>query len=363
MQRDGPRPAGTLEYFAMQNLRHAGPVAGVRTVTQGLAAPALARLVQSDPRAALGVQLAVSITAALRRGAAQWHSESQVDVANQAFAGDSAHGSSVARRAWQAAQTVMTTGGDAAATALTGLSIAHPALTVPAQAMASIQLRAHMLSMLREFLRPTINTVQVGNHGPHATWPAEGRNLRLDDIGALARLGFGTAAGALEFGAQVGMQLVLARQPAWNAATGWAALAGLIAGAANMLTSSVEDHLIDTAVARSMQRSDPTHVPHVHFESRNPLTRRELGRQFERVDARVLNQMLPAMLAAAVMQGLQPLMQRHQVGTVGQVLAQAAVNALMTGLVLGLLLAKTVQTYQLNDALREHRTRPQDTPT
>ena len=150
---------------------------------------------------------------------------------------------------------------------------------------------------------------------------------------------------------------MLGGQAAWDAQRGLAVAAGLVAGVANMLTSSVEDHLVDNASARRMQQADPSHVTHIHLESRNPLRPAELGRQAERVDARVFNMMIPAMLAMGVMQALRPKMQEAATPQGGQYAVQATVNALSAGLLLGSLLALTVKSYQLNDGVRGHRAR------
>lgn len=353
-----PRQASSAAFFAMQNARHFGPVAAVRTVVQGSIAPELARAVATNPQVAAGVQAGVLAWSLCRRILSQLHTESAPQVANRSFAGHSLDvANNLPRRSWQAVQSLGIAGGDVAALTLTVMSMARPELKPVAQAAAAIQLRAHLVSQLREFFRPTVNTVHVGNSDPGVPRPPEGRNLRSQDITPMMRLTFGAAAGAIEFGAQMLGQTVLGGQAAWNAQRGLAVAAGLIAGVANMLTSSVEDHLVDNASARRMQQADPSHVTHIHLESRNPLTPAELGRQAERVDARVFNMMIPAMLAMGVMQALKPAMNEAGTPQGGQYAVQATVNALSAGLLLGSLLALTVKSYQLNDGVRGHRAR------
>lgn len=353
-----PRQASSAAFFAMQNARHFGPVAAVRMVVQGSIAPELARAVAANPQVAAGVQAGVLAWSLCRRILSQLHTESAPQVANRSFAGHSLDvTNNLPRRSWQAVQSLGIAGGDVAALSLTVLSMARPELKPVAQAAAAIQVRAHLVSQLREFFRPTVNTVHVGNSDPSVPQPPEGRNLRSQDITPMMRLTFGAAAGAIEFGAQMLGQTVLGGRAAWDAQRGLAVAVGLIAGVANMLTSSVEDHMVDNASARRMQQTDPSHVTHIHLESRNPLTPAELGRQAERVDARVFNMMIPAMLAMGVMQALKPAM--HEAGTPqgGQYAVQATVNALSAGLLLGSLLALTVKSYQLNDGVRSHRAR------
>lgn len=353
-----PRQASAAAFFAMQNARHFGPVAVVRTVVQGSVAPELARAVVSHPQVAAGVQAGVLAWSLARRVLSQLHSESAPQVANRAFAGHSLNtANSLPRRGWQAVQSLGIAGGDVAALSLTVLSMARPELKPVAQAAAAIQVRAHLVSQLREFFRPTVNTVHVGNNNPAVPQPPEGRNLRGQDITPMIRLSFGAAAGAIEFGAQMLQQTVLGGEAAWNAERGLAVAAGLIAGVANMLTSSVEDHLVDNASALRMQQADPSHVAHIHFESRNPLAPNELGRQAERVDARVFNMMVPSLLAMGVMQALAPKMREADTPPGGQYAVQATVNALCAGVLLGSLLALTVKSYQLNDGVRSHRAR------
>jgi hypothetical protein len=355
----GPREASTAAFFAMQNLRHFGPVTLVRTAVQGSIAPELARAVASNPQAAIGVQAGLLAWSLARRILSQAHSESAPDAANRAFAGQGNQAANnVPRRAWQAVQSLGIAGGDIAALSLTALSTTRPGLQPVAQAATAIQLRAHMVSQLREFFRPTINTVHVGNRDSNVPQPPEGRNLRSEDVTPMMRLTFGAAAGAFEFGAQMLQQTVLGGRTAWDAHRGLAVAAGVIAGVANMLTSSVEDHLVDSASAQRMQQTDPSHVRHIHWESRNPLSPVELGRQAERVDARVFNMMVPALLAMGVVQALKPAMQAAGTSTGAQYAVQATVNAVAAAVLLGSLLALTVKTYQLNDSVRAARARP-----
>lgn len=354
-----PREAGALSFFLMQNVRHALPVAGVRTVVQGVIAPELARAVVSHPTAAVAAQTALTAYSLGRRIVSQIHSESSAQVADQAFAGDSAQrNGSVPRRIWQGIQSAGIAGGDFAALALTIASRSNPALAGAAQAAAAIQVIAHLQAQFREALRPAINTVHVGNGDPNVTQPPEGRNLRPADVTWTMRGTFGAAAAVIDMGTQLLMQRTLGGQPAWQAARGLAIGAGAIAGVGNMLTSSVEDHLVDTASALRMRettrhgRGSETHVRHIHIDLRNPFTRNELGRQAERADTRIFNTMVPGLIALGVVQALQSTLSQPGVSANERQAAQAGVHAAVAGLVGGALLALTVASYQLNDTVR-----------
>ncbi len=352
-----PKEAGQLEFFLAQNKRHFGSVAVVRTVVQGLASPEVARLVESHPQAAVALQLSLAIASALRRAGSQFHSERNPAVANRAFAGDiSGQHSSLQRRVWQGIQTAGILLPDAASVALTLKSTQHPALVPLAQSFAAIQVLSHLQAGLREFCRPLKNTVHVGNGDASVPQPPEGRNLTASDIPWTLRAKFGTAAAGIDFAAQLMQQFAMGGQPAWNSHRGLALLSGAIGGLANMLTSSVEDHLVDRASARRMQQTDPSHVAHLHDDKmQNPFSRYELGRQNERVDARVFNTMIPSLAALGVMQLIQQTAKPNADGSrpPGQIAAQAAVHAVCAGLILGSLLALTVKSYQLNDDVRK----------
>ncbi|UXH78270.1 hypothetical protein [Roseateles amylovorans] len=353
-----PEPAGRVAFFAAQNARHAIPVAGVRTVVQGVLAPEMARLLVSNPNVALGLQVGLTALSLVRRIASQMHSESASTVANRAFAGEEAgENSSTARRLWQGAQTVGILAGDAAALSLSVMARSHPQLQSVAQSVAAIQVIAHLQSQFREMLRPAINTVHVGNQKGNVAQPPEGRNLRAADIPLSMRAQFGVAAAGIDFTGQLIQQFALGGQPAWNSPRGMAVLAGAIAGVANMLTSSVEDHMVDQASARRMQETHHSHVAHLHNDFRNPFTRDELGRQAERVDTRVFNTMVPALMALGVMQAIQTQTPPNANGSrpADQIATQATVHAVCAGLVLGSLLALTVKSYQLNDDVRKHK--------
>ncbi|MDH0868194.1 hypothetical protein, partial [Mitsuaria sp. GD03876] len=334
----------------MQNVRHAGPVAAVRTVVQGVIAPEVARAVVSNPDAALAVQTALTAWSVGRRIASQVHSERGGEVANRAFSGDAASaGNSLSRRVWQGVQSAGILGGDAIALGLTVAARSNPALASVAQGAAAIQVVAHLQAQFREALRPAINTVHVGNGDPAVQQPPEGRNLRGSDITPAMRGTFGAAAAAIDMTAQLLSQAVLGGRAAWNAPRGLAVGAGAIAGVANMLTSSVEDHLVDTASATRMQRTDASHVRHLHLDLRNPFTRNELGRQAERADTRIFNTMVPGLIALGVVQALQGVLTQPGMSGTERGATQAGVHAAVAGLVGGALLALTVACYQLND--------------
>jgi hypothetical protein len=214
-----------------------------------------------------------------------------------------------------------------------------------------IQVRAHLLPSGREFLRPTINTVHVGADAPGVPWPDAGRNLRAEDIHGRMQLRYGLAVGVVELISQTLMQLTLGGKPAWEASVALAAAAGAVSGFANTVTSSIEDHAIDSASARRMQETDPAHVRHLRLDSRSPFSFRELGRQFERVDVRAFNLMLPALLAAGILYGLDKLLPSDATRVARGALT-AGINAAVNGVILGALLAVTTQTFQLNDGVR-----------
>ena len=342
--------ASTAMYMLMQVLRHIGPVGGSRTLIQGLAGPALAHAVEASPNTAIAVQSSLSVYSLARRMMSQIHTEAAGGMANAAFLGDvNQAGNSAPRQRWQALQTAGILAGDVTALALTVCSKARPELMPLAQTMASIQVRAHALAQSREFLRPTINTVHVGSS--NAPRPPDGRNLRPQDINWGTSLRYGGAVAVVEVVAQLLMQATLGGKAAWQAGKGLAMGAGVIAGVANTLTSSTEDVLVDQAAARRMQETDPAHVVHLHWDAKNPLTRNELGRQFERVDTRVFNQMLPAMIVAGVMHGISQALPQHA-PELGKQALGAAASGVINAVMLGGLLALTTQSYQMNDAAR-----------
>ncbi|SEK25255.1 hypothetical protein SAMN05216359_101184 [Roseateles sp. YR242] len=342
-----------MAFFAAQNLRHAVPVAAVRTVVQGVIAPELARAVASHPDAALAAQTALTAWSVGRRIVSQIHSEASASVANRAFGGEEAAATrSLPRRVWQGVQSVGILGGDFAAMGLTIAARQQPALASVAQAAAALQVVAHLQAQFREALRPAINTVHVGN--PHIPQPADGRNLRPGDMPVSMRTTFGLAAAGIDMGAQLLMKHTLGGKAAWEVSRGLAVRAGAIAGAGNMLTSSVEDHLVDSASARRMQASDPSHVRHLHGDLRNPFTRGELGRQAERADTRIFNTVVPGLIAIGLIEAMRPALAKSGMNDASRQATEAGVHAAVAGLVGGALLALTVASYQLNDTVRSH---------
>lgn len=360
-----PRQASDPTYFTMQLARHAIPVGGTRTLVQGLAAPALAMAVKTHPRSALIGQGVLTTWSLARRILSQVHSESASEIANAAFSGDGgaieAGASSTPRRLWQSLQSAGILAGDVVALALTAKAAQDPRLLPISQSFAAIQLRAHALSQGREFLRPTINTVHLGNDDPDVPRPVNGRNLRGEDVTWGMSAKYGATVGVVEFISQMLMQLTLGGRPAWEAGKGLATGAAAIAGVANTLSSSVEDLLIDKAATRRMQLADASHVMHVHWDAKNPLSVKEIARQLERVDARVFNQMMPAMIAAGIVYGLSQATPHANFGE--SALLVSTLNAVVSAVMLGGLLALTTRSYQLNDALREHRATPRSAPT
>lgn len=349
------KEASTFAFFTAQMARHALPVAGTRTLAQGLVAPALARLIKTHPQAALATQGAIAIHSMARVAMSYQHTQSTSAVADAAFSGWSeGPGITVRRQVWQTIQRVGVLISDVLAITLTAASISRPELTPIAQRIAAINARAHLLSQGREFLRPTINTVHVGSHAPGIIRPADGRHLRSEDVTLKMKTQFGSAVAISEFVAQMLMQLTLGGRPAWEAGSHLAVAAGAISGLANTVTSSVEDHLVDSAAARRMQITDPAHVRHLHNDSRSPFSYRELGRQMERVDVRVFNQVLPALIAAGITYGLEKLVSTPSSTLLNQA-SNAGISTIVHAVVLGCLLSVTTQTYQVNDAVRNHR--------
>ncbi|WLG46846.1 hypothetical protein [Pseudomonas sp. FP1740] len=348
------KEASTFAFFTAQMARHALPVAGTRTLAQGLVAPALARLIKTHPQAALATQGAIAIHSMARVAMSYQHTQSRSAVADAAFSGwGEGPGITVRRQVWQTIQRVGVLISDVLAITLTAASISRPELTPIAQRIAAINARAHLLSQGREFLRPTINTVHVGSNAPGVIRPADGRHLRSEDVTLKMQTQFGSAVAISEFVAQMLMQLTLGGRPAWEAGSRLAVAAGAISGLANTVTSSVEDHLVDSAAARRMHITDPAHVRYLHNDSRSPFSYRELGRQMERVDVRVFNQVLPALIAAGITYGLEKLLSTpstfaHQASTAG-------ISMVVHAVVLSCLLSVTTQTYQVNDAVRNHR--------
>lgn len=345
-----PKEASDTLFMLMQLVRHAGPVAGTRTVVQGLAGPALAHAVEANPETAIIAQGALTVYSLTRRILSQIHSERAAPAANAAFMGDVNQAeNSTPRQRWQAIQSAGILAGDVTALALTVGSKADPRLVPLAQTMASIQVRAHALAQGREFLRSTINTVHVGS--AHGERPADGRNLRAEDIDWQTSLRYGGAVGVVELITQCLMAATLGGKTAWHAGQGLAVGAGVIAGVANTVTSSTEDFLVDKAAAKRMQQTDPSHVQHIHWDSKNPLTGHELGRQFERVDMRVFNQMLPAMIAAGVLFGIGKALPEGT-APIGKAALGAVMNAVISSVMMGSLLGLTTRSYQMNDAAR-----------
>ncbi len=353
-----PKHASGALFFLAQNVRHAIPVAGVRTVVQGVVAPELARAVQTHPTAAIAAQGGLTAWSVGRRIVSQMHSERNATKANEGFSGDiTKSGNSLSRQVWQGVQTLGIVGGDAVALGLTIASTFKPELVPVAQAAASLQLVSHLQAQVREFARPMINTVHVGHKD--GVKPPDGRNLRGQDVNLSMKGTFGLATAGIDMLAQLAMQSTLGGAPAWKAARGLAAKAGAIAGAANMLTSSVEDHLVETAQAQRMQRTDPSHVRHLHLESENPLKRSELERQFERVDARVFNTIVPGMIAIGLIQAMRPAMEHAGWKDGQRQPAEAGLHAAVVGLMGGALLAYTVAAYQMNDSIRKSAKKPE----
>ena len=343
-------------------LRHLVPVGGVPTLVQGLAAPALAQAVSSHPRAALAVQSTLLGLSVMRRLLSQWHSERDPARADRVFEGHAGPDQKSGRRGAQATHTAGIAIGDIAAVVLTGVSMRHPALQSVAAAAAAIQSRAHALSQAREFTRPLISTVAVGN--PAAEQPSFGHNLRASDVTPPMKLAYGSAVFAIEFGAQMGMNALTKGLPLWKVPRGRAVSAAAIAGLGNTMASSVADHLIESAQARRMREMGVSHVRRTRVldpDVRNPLQWSELKRQFERVDTRVFNQMVPSLIAMAVFEGIrrafpqfEPSSPEHDhLNTPGAAMA-AAIVALANGVILGALMATTARMYQLNDELRNH---------
>lgn len=342
--------ASLLAYFAAQAGRHFIPVTGSRTLAQGLAAPAVAGLIESHPDGALAVQIALGALSLLRELGSTFHSEREARVATNAFLGEPPGSTEdhTARRAWQAIQRTGVVAGDAVAIAMTMMARNDPRFVAIAQSLALVQVRAHLLSMGREFLRPAFNTVKVGN--PHAPVPETGRNLTSDHIGRKEKLSYGVSAGAIELVSQLLMQVTLGGQSAWKAGYGLSIGAGAIAGVANTLSSSVEDTIIDTAVEKKLKQTDPGHERTVQWNSKNPLQLKELARQLERVDVRVFNQMVPAMISTGILYAMSGVLDSDVENTA----AKAGINSVVNGVMLGALLLATTSTYQTNDALREH---------
>ncbi|MBB3193695.1 hypothetical protein [Roseateles terrae] len=347
-----PQHANGALFFLAQNVRHAIPVAGVRTVVQGVVAPELARAVATHPSAAIAAQAGLTAWSLGRRVLSQMHSERNATKANEGFSGDiTKSGNSLSRQVWQGVQSLGIVGGDAVALGLTIASTFKPELIPVAQAAASLQMVSHLQAQVREFARPMINTVHVGNE--EGVKPPDGRNLRGQDVNLSMKGTFGLATAGIDMLAQMAMQSTLGGAPAWKAARGLAVKAGAIAGAANMLTSSVEDHLVETAQAKRMQGTDRSHVRHLHLESKNPLKRHELERQFERVDARVFNTIVPGMIAIGLIQAMRPAMEQAGWKDHQRQPAEAGLHAAVVGLMGGALLAYTVAAYQMNDAIRK----------
>lgn len=340
-----PRRAGLPLYMTMQAARHLVPVAGVRTAVQGLAAPAVARMIETHPDGALASQIALTTWSLVRQLGSTWHSEARADAATRAFLGETTGSPDhTSRRVWQGIQRTGALACDIASLILTALARTHPDYVPIAQAMLAIQVRGHLLSSGRELLHPTINTVRVGH--PDAPLPANGGKLRPSDLTASSHLVYGGAVATIEFVSQMLMQVVLGGRTAWDAGLGLATAAGAIAGLANAATSSVEDTLIDNAVERNLQTADERHVRSVHWSSHNPFSNKELARQLERVDVRTFNQFVPAMIAAGVLHAISLDSEWHERA------ATAGINALLNGVILGGLMSVTARSYQTSDALR-----------
>jgi len=349
-----PTHASAPAFYGAQLSRHILPVGLSRMIAQGLVAPVVAGLIETHPQAAAATQGGIALLSGARLIGSLRHSESSGEIANMAFSGlaDGAP-SSTPRQVWQSTQRLGILAGDLLSVSLTGASIKYPALIPIAQAMAMVQVRAPIMSQGREFLRPLINTVGVGVVAPGVDWPAQGRNLRTQDVTSAMSGQYGFAVGLTELCSQMLMQLTLGGKKPWEAGTARAVGAGAIAGVFNTMSSSAEDHIIDSAAARRMQQTDPAHVRHLHLESHNPFSYRELARQFERVDVRVFNQMLPAMLAAGVLYGLDQLLP-DKTGQGSKDAMTAGINAVVNAVILGCLLAATTRTYQVNDSVRSH---------
>jgi hypothetical protein len=346
-----PNEASLPLQLVMQMVRHLGPVGLTRFVAQGLVAPAAARNIVENPPVALGTQIGLAVFSLAHRAVSQAHSEQHPELANAAFAGDVSEArNSAARRLWQGFQTLGISGADVACLTLVAWSRHAPAPVQLTQTLDSILFRARVGAHLREAARPLVNTLEIVSRDPAAERPANGRNLRQQDFTVASRVIFGSAAMLLELGSQIGMQHVLNGQSVFEASRLRAAAAGVIAATANMVVSSIEDMVLDHLSVKRMRETDPSHAVVVHWESRSPLHTREFARQWERVDARVFNLMVPALIAVGVSQVLQHA--QHGVDGQTRLYVEAVIYALASGVVLGALLPMTARNYQLNDDLR-----------
>ena len=348
----------------MQALRHAGPVGLSRTLAQGVVGPTLAATVLSQPQRALAIQAGVFAYTVTRRFVSQCHSERNAIESNRAYNGYNGKTGSLERRLTQAMQTFGTTGFDVLSLILTGLSARHrdPGLQRMAAAFVDINMRALISATGRELACPIVNTTGIGN--PRIDPPGFYSTLRTEDISAGTRLLYGACVSALEFCSQMGMQHVTSGLPLSQVRMGLAVSAAAIPASANVISSSIEDHLIATAAERRMQQEhDPSHVRHV-FRPKlgNPLLPQELLRQLQRVDARITNHVVPAVIVGAIFEGLRRAFPSLEADpgegvNVKAALVYAALSALVTGAILAYLLPRTAQTYQHNDMARSRNSR------
>ncbi len=211
------------------------------------------------------------------------------------------------------------------------LARSNPALAGAAQAAAAIQVIAHLRAQFREALRPAINTVHVGNGDPNVRAAARGgtcvppmspgrcaapsgprrRNHRHGHAAAdTAHAQTASPRGRPR--ARPGRRCGRHRE-AW----------------APVLTSSVEDHLVDTASALRMRemtrhgRGSETPVrPSVSIYAIRSLAANSVGRA-ERADTRIFNTMVPGLIALGVVQALRSTLSQPGVSANERQAAQA----------------------------------------
>lgn len=342
------RRASFSEFLGMQVLRHLGPVGLVALFSQGVVGHYMGKLFDANENTALGVQAGLAALSLVHQIASRWHTESNANLASRAFLGGSMLDSTqhTPRRVWQELERLGVLTSEAGAVIVTFLARSNPRYAALASELAAAQVNGHVFPALREFFSPLINTGHVGH--PDAPLPESGKNLRPNDLGWQESLGYGTAVSATEFGVRVLMEVARPASPNTLLA---ASIAAALEGLRKLWSSAVEDTLIATAEERNLRRVDPRHVRSIQLSSHNPLSTEQLGRQFERVETRKFNTLVPAMLAITALYFIEPLLDSKW----QKVFAAAVVYALTNGSILGADLSLTARSYQMNDALRHHR--------
>ena len=364
----GPRRATALEYYAAEMVRNTN-VLVVRTLMSGLAGPAMARLVLTDPAKALQIQIGIAAYSVARRILSQVHTERHAEKATASFNGEAVGGSVLKRRAWEVFNALVLVSHHAPALAATALAINNPAWRPVAAALAFNQIRTEGTSAGRELTRSIGDTVRVGN--PSLPEPPYGQTLRPGDVPIGDRVRHAAVAAATTAGELGVNYLVLGGLPPGAAPRGLEFVAGCFAGLFMWIRVSHEDLVHDTSLEKRWTQQDESHVRHINYrwghtplrlptrDNWSPLRPVELKRLMQRVDTRAVTE-APSVIVPIAAEAVRRACTDPAAvasGTVGHLRGGAAgINASIafgvSGLWLGMFINMIGQGYGMGDRLR-----------